>query len=289
MNQLDKQYINLCTNVLNTGLRKSDRTGTGTISLFGATIRVNLQDGFPLLTTKSVHFKSVVTELLWFLKGDTNTQYLKEQGNKIWQAWETPDGEIGPMYGKQWRKWSGYNTRGEFKEIDQIKELVDIIIRDPDSRRMLVSAWNVADLPNRGVTPQGNAEHGYMALAPCHHSFQCYVSDGKLSMLVNQRSADLLLGVPFNIASYAILTHMLAQVTNLQVGELIWNGGDIHIYSNHINQVEEQIERFNRGEVYPLPQLGLSADIKHIDMFELRDISLDNYQHAGKIAAPVAI
>lgn len=289
MNDLDHQYISLCKRVLHEGSSKSDRTGTGTSSVFGATIRVNLQDGFPILTTKSVHFKSVVTELLWFLRGDTNTQYLKDNNNRIWKAWETPQGEIGPMYGKQWRKWSGYNTRGEFKEIDQIKELVDLLVRDPDSRRMVVSAWNVADLPNRGVTPQGNAEHGYMALAPCHHSFQCYVSNGKLSMIVNQRSADLLLGVPFNIASYALLTHMLAQVTELEVGELIWNGGDVHIYSNHVNQVEEQIERFNNNEIYTLPKLVLNPEIKNIDSFQLNDIELDGYINAGKITAPVAV
>lgn len=289
MNNLDHQYIALCEHVLVDGVVKSDRTGTGTQSIFGATIRVDLQQGFPLLTTKSVHFKSVVTELLWFLKGETSTDYLKANNNKIWDAWATESGEIGPMYGKQWRKWSGHSTRGEPIEIDQIKELIDIIVRDPDSRRMVVNAWNVADLPKRGVTPQGNVEHGYMALAPCHHSFQCYVLDGKLSMLVNQRSADLFLGVPFNIASYALLTHMLAQVTDLEVGELIWNGGDVHIYSNHEDQVRTQIDRYYNNEVYDLPQLGLSAEIKNIDNFELRDITLDNYKHAGKLTGPVAV
>lgn len=289
MNKLDQQYIALCRRVLNFGKVKSDRTGTGTKSIFGATITVDLQQGFPLLTTKSIHFKSVVAELLWFLKGDTNIQYLKDNNVRIWDAWANPQGEIGPMYGKQWRKWKGHSTRGLPIEVDQIAELIRTIINDPDSRRMVVSAWNVADLPIPGVTPQGNASHNFMALAPCHHSFQCYVSDGKLSMMVNQRSADLLLGVPFNIASYALLTRMLAQVTGYQAGELIWNGGDVHIYSNHESQVREQIHRYQDGQVFPLPEVGLSSEIMLIDDFELRDITLDNYQHAGKLSAPVAV
>jgi len=289
MNNLEHQYITLCESILEYGNTKSDRTGTGTKSIFGATLRVDLQEGFPLLTTKSVHFKSVVTELLWFLMGETSTKYLKDQSNRIWDAWATDAGEVGPMYGKQWRKWSGHSTRGEYVEIDQIKELVNTIVRDPDSRRMLVNAWNVADLPKSGVTPQGNAEHGYMALAPCHHSFQCYVEDGKLSMLVNQRSADLFLGVPFNLASYALLTHMLAQVTSLEVGDLIWNGGDVHIYSNHEAQVRTQIDRYYAGQVFSLPKLHLNPDTLNIDDFGLENIGIINYMHAGKLTGPVAV
>lgn len=285
MNNLDVQYFALCQHVLKHGNVKSDRTGTGTKSVFGATISVDLQDGFPMLTTKFVHFKSVVTELLWFLRGDTNIKYLKDNGVKIWDAWATEDGEIGNMYGSQWRYWES----AEQGWIDQIAILIRGLINNPDSRRHLVSAWNVNALPYEDNSPQENVRLGQMALAPCHFSFQCYVSNGKLSMMVNQRSADLLLGVPFNIASYALLTHMLAQVTGLQVGNLIWNGGDVHIYSNHESQVREQMQRYTDGKIYPLPQLGLSAEITDIDSFELRDITLDNYVHAGKITAPVSV
>jgi len=281
MNTLDKQYIELCEKILAKGNTKSDRTGTGTLSLFGEEIRHDLSEGFPLLTTKSVHFKSVVGELLFFLRGDTNIKFLQDNGIKIWDAWATEGGEIGKMYGYQWRHWDGY--------FDQIEALIESLIITPDSRRHLVSAWNFSNLPIDGVTPQDNAKHGYMALAPCHYSFQCYVNDGKLSMIVNQRSADMFLGVPFNIASYALLTHMLAQVTKLEVGELIWRGGDVHIYQNHIEQVKTQIQRYKDGEVYDLPSIGLDSRIKDIDDFGFDDITLIDYKHAGKLTGKVAV
>lgn len=280
MNNLDSQYIALLENVLKNGNVKSDRTGTGTKSIFGAEIRVNLQEGFPILTTKSVHFKSVVGELLWILSGSTNIKFLKDNNIKIWDAWSTDRGGIGPMYGAQWRN---------FNDVDQIAELIHGLKTNPDSRRHVVSAWNPGDLPLPDKSPQQNVALGYMALAPCHYSFQCYVNDGKLSMLVNQRSADLFLGVPFNIASYALLTHMLAQITGLQVGELIWRGGDVHIYSNHELQVRTQIRRYENGLVYPLPKVWVSADIDDIDEFEFRDIGLEDYLNAGRLTAKVAV
>jgi thymidylate synthase len=280
MNNVDKQYIKLCKKILAKGNTKSDRTGTGTVSLFGEEMRFDLAKGFPLLTTKSVHFKSVVGELLWFLRGDTNIKFLQDNGIKIWDAWSVND-DVGKMYGYQWRnnKTLKYTEKLDAyyeNEHDQIAQLIYDIKQNPDSRRLLVSAWNVGEL---------NA----MALAPCHYSFQCYVSNGKLSMLVNQRSADMFLGVPFNIASYALLTHMLAQVCKLEVGELIWRGGDVHIYQNHIKQIKTQIQRAKDGLRYKLPSISLNLEITDIDDFTFDDILLHNYVNAGKITGAVAV
>lgn len=283
MSSIDTKYIALCKEILTKGNVKSDRTGTGTISLFGAEIRHDLQESFPLLTTKSVHFKSVVGELLWILSGSTNIKFLQDHNIRIWNEWADKDGEIGKMYGYQWRK--GHTIKGSFERgkihadeffYDQIRSLVNGIKANPDSRRHLVSAWNVSQLDE-------------MALAPCHYSFQCYVNDGKLSMIVNQRSADIFLGVPFNLASYALLTHLLAQVCNLEVGELIWRGGDVHIYQNHIEQIKTQIARYDNGEVFEAPTLVLNKDITDIDDFTFDDIRIENYKNAGKLTGEVAI
>lgn len=279
-NSLDTKYIETLKTILDTGTAKSDRTGTGTISVFGLEIRHNLAEGFPLLTTKKVHFKSVVHELLWFLTGSTNIQYLKDSSVKIWDGWTDENGEVGPMYGKQWRNFNGE---------DQINNLIDQLLVNPDSRRLLVSAWSPGELPLENITPQDNVSKGFMALAPCHYSFQCYVANNKLSMIVNQRSADMFLGVPFNIASYALLTHMLAQICNLEVGELIWRGGDCHIYSNHIKQVNTQIDRHGRGEVFELPTINLNPDICDIDDFTYEDIELINYQSGSTIKGVVSV
>ena len=279
-NSLDTKYIETLKTILDTGTTKSDRTGTGTISVFGLEIRHNLAEGFPLLTTKKVHFKSVVHELIWLLSGSTNISYLQKHNVKIWDGWADEDGEVGPMYGKQWRNFNGE---------DQIINLIDQILVNPDSRRLLVSAWSPGDLPLENLSPQDNVNKGFMALAPCHYSFQCYVADGKLAMVVNQRSADMFLGVPFNIASYALLTHMLAQECELEVGELIWRGGDCHIYLNHIDQVNKQIGRHTRGEVYDLPSIELDKDIKDIDDFTYEDITLCNYQSGSSIKGDVSV
>ena len=229
-----RQYHDLMKEVLAKGVKKSDRTGTGTISVFGHQMRFNLSEGFPMVTTKKLHLKSIIYELLWFLKGSTNNNWLKERGVSIWNEWAAPDGELGPIYGYQWRSWPAPNG----KHIDQISEVVETIKKNPDSRRIIVSAWNVADIPR-------------MALAPCHAFFQFYVADGKLSCQLYQRSADIFLGVPFNIASYALLTHMMAQQCNLEVGDFIWTGGDCHLYSNHLEQVDLQLSR----DFFPLPKL----------------------------------
>lgn len=289
MSYADHNYLDKLHDIVGYGYEKTDRTGTGTLSMFNQHLSFDLRVGFPILTTKEVHFKSVVTELLWFLRGDTDTEFLEQHKCRIWRAWETPDGYIGPMYGKQWRRWSGRSTRGASVEIDQIGNLVDTLVRDPDSRRMVVSAWNVDDLPKAGVTPQGNAAHGYMALAPCHYAFQCYVTEGVLSMVVTQRSADFFLGVPFNIASYALLTHMLAQVTGLTVGHLHWNGGDCHVYKNHVDQANEQIKRYLANKDHSAPVLELNPSIMNIDDFTHDDIKLLGYKHEPAIKAPVAV
>ena len=230
------QYHQLMQHVLSQGVQKSDRTGTGTLSVFGYQMRFNLADGFPMVTTKKLHLKSIIYELLWFLNGSTNNDWLKERGVSIWNEWAAPDGELGPIYGYQWRSWPAPNGQ----HIDQISEVVNSIKNNPDSRRLIVSAWNVADIPR-------------MALAPCHAFFQFYVADGKLSCQLYQRSADIFLGVPFNIASYALLTHMVAQQCDLEPGEFIWTGGDCHLYSNHLEQVELQLSR----KPFPLPQLKI--------------------------------
>lgn len=261
-------YLNLLQHILDHGVQKNDRTGTGTISSFGYQMRFNLQEGFPLVTTKKLHLKSIIYELLWFLRGETNTAYLKAHGVSIWDEWANENGDLGPVYGKQWRSWEGAN--GE--TIDQIKEVLQQIKNNPDSRRMIVSAWNVADLSK-------------MALMPCHALFQFYVANGKLSCQLYQRSADAFLGVPFNIASYALLTMMMAQVCGLQYGEFIHTFGDVHIYNNHLEQVRTQLQR----QPFPLPKMKLNAGIKDLFGFDFADFTLENYQFHPAIKAPVAV
>ncbi len=263
-----QQYLQLLQHILDTGVEKSDRTGTGTISCFGYQMRFDLQKGFPLVTTKKLHLKSIVHELLWFLQGDTNIGYLKGHGVRIWDEWADANGDLGPVYGKQWRSWQG----ADGKTIDQISDVLKQLNTNPDSRRMIVSAWNVADLPD-------------MALMPCHALFQFYVADGRLSCQLYQRSADVFLGVPFNIASYALLTLMMAQVTGLQPGEFIHSFGDVHIYSNHLEQVKLQLTR----TPFALPQIKLNPDVKDLFSFRFEDIELLNYQSHPSIKAPVAV
>ena len=263
-----RQYHDLMKEVLAKGVQKSDRTGTGTISVFGHQMRFNLADGFPMVTTKKLHLKSIIYELLWFLKGSTNNNWLKERGVSIGNEWAAPDGELGPIYGYQWRSWPAPNG----KHIDQIAEVVETIKKNPDSRRIIVSAWNVADIPQ-------------MALAPCHAFFQFYVADGKLSCQLYQRSADIFLGVPFNIASYALLTHMMAQQCNLEVGDFIWTGGDCHLYSNHLEQVDLQLSR----DFYPLPKLNILRKPDSIFDYEFEDFEIAGYESHPPIKAPVAI
>lgn len=263
-----QQYLDLLQHILDTGVQKHDRTGTGTISTFGYQMRFDLQKGFPLVTTKKVHTKSIIYELLWFLKGETNIQYLKENGVSIWNEWAKENGELGPVYGKQWRSWEGKDG----KVVDQITDLIKQIKSNPDSRRLIVSAWNVTDLPE-------------MALMPCHTIFQFYVADGKLSCQLYQRSADVFLGVPFNIASYALLTMMIAQVCDLKLGEFIHTFGDVHIYNNHIEQVKLQLGR----TPFPLPTMRLNPSVKNIFDFKFEDFTLENYQCHPAIKAPVAV
>ncbi|HEV7331395.1 MAG TPA: thymidylate synthase [Flavisolibacter sp.] len=263
-----QQYQQLLQHILDNGVHKSDRTGTGTISTFGYQMRFDLQKGFPLVTTKKVHLKSIIHELLWFLKGETNIAYLKEHGVSIWDEWADAAGELGPVYGKQWRSWEGPN--GEV--IDQISDVIAQIKKNPDSRRLIVSAWNVAELPK-------------MALMPCHTIFQFYVAENKLSCQLYQRSADVFLGVPFNIASYALLTLMIAQVCDLEPGEFIHTFGDVHIYSNHLEQVKLQLSR----EPFPLPTMKLNPEVKNIFEFRFDDFGLENYQSHPAIKAPVAV
>lgn len=261
-------YHDLLRHILSQGAEKSDRTGTGTISVFGYQMRFNLADGFPLLTTKKVHTKSIIHELLWFLKGETNTAYLKEHGVSIWDEWADSEGNLGPVYGKQWRSWAAPDGR----TIDQISEVVRTLKANPDSRRIIVSAWNPADLPQ-------------MALAPCHCLFQFYVANGKLSCQLYQRSADVFLGVPFNIASYALLTLMVAQVCELEPGEFIWTGGDTHLYINHLEQVNLQLSR----ECRPLPVMKINPEVKDIFQFKYEDFELVGYDPWPAIKAPVAV
>lgn len=263
-----KQYHELLEHVLQNGTQKHDRTGTGTISCFGYQMRFNLQEGFPMVTTKKLHVKSIIHELLWFLKGDTNIAYLKENGVRIWDEWADKDGNLGPVYGHQWRSWTTKN--GE--TIDQIKQLLDTIHKNPDSRRLIVSAWNVADVEN-------------MALPPCHCLFQFYVADGKLSCQLYQRSADTFLGVPFNIASYALLTLMIAQVCNLEPGEFVHTFGDVHIYNNHLEQVKLQLSR----PFFPLPQMKLNPEIKDLFDFKFEDFELIDYQFHPAIKGEVSV
>jgi len=276
-----KAYLDLMRHVRDHGTQKGDRTGTGTRSVFGYQMRFDLSEGFPLATTKKVHLKSIIHELLWFLQGDTNTRYLTENGVKIWNEWATEDGSLGPVYGFQWRNW----PTPDGGHIDQISDLIAQIKAKPNSRRLIVSAWNVADLPDESISPQANVANGKMALAPCHAFFQFYVADGKLSCQLYQRSADILLGVPFNIASYALLTMMIAQVCELEVGDFIHTFGDAHLYSNHAEQVETQLAR----EPFPLPTMNINPDVKNIFDFRYEDFELVDYQCHPGIRAPIAI
>ncbi|MEY3647117.1 MAG: Thymidylate synthase [Bacteroidota bacterium] len=261
-------YLDLLTHIKENGTFKSDRTGTGTTSVFGYQMRFNLADGFPLVTTKKTHLKSIIHELLWFLKGETNIAYLKEHSVRIWDEWADENGDLGPVYGKQWRSWEG----ADGQVIDQIKEVIHTLKTNPDSRRIIVSAWNVAELPK-------------MALMPCHAFFQFYVADGKLSCQLYQRSADVFLGVPFNIASYALLTMMVAQVCDLGLGDFVWTGGDTHLYSNHMEQVETQLARSPR----PLPTMHINPAKKDIFDFVIEDFTLEGYDPHPGIKAPVAV
>ncbi len=263
------------------GVRKGDRTGTGTLSVFGYQMRFDLQQGFPLVTTKKLHLRSIIHELLWFLRGETDVTYLRENRVRIWDQWADEDGGLGPIYGYQWRSWPTSDGR----QVDQIAALVEQLRSNPDSRRMLVSAWNVADLPDERVSPQENVRAGRMALAPCHALFQFYVAEGRLSCQLYQRSADIFIGVPFNIASYALLTLMLAQVTGLQPGEFIHTLGDAHLYLNHLEQVDEQLRR----EPYPLPRMSLNPEVDDIFAFRYEDFALEGYQAHPHIPAPVAV
>ena len=267
-----RAYLDLMEKILKEGTRKNDRTGTGTVSLFGAQLRFNLAEGFPLVTTKKVHLKSIVHELLWFLKGDTNIAYLKEQGVSIWNEWASPEGNLGPVYGAQWRSWHSVDESGRVTTIDQISQVIEQIKKNPDSRRLIVSAWNVGEIPK-------------MALAPCHAFFQFYVADGKLSCQLYQRSADFFLGVPFNIASYALLTMMSAQVCDLKLGDFVHTFGDLHLYSNHFEQANLQLSR----EPRPLPQMKINPSVKNIFEFKYEDFTLEGYDPHPAIKAPVAI
>ena len=263
-----KQYLELLRHVLENGTRKDDRTGTGTISTFGYQMRFNLEEGFPLLTTKKLHLKSIIHELLWFLAGDTNVKYLQDNGVRIWNEWADENGDLGHIYGYQWRSWPDYNGG----HIDQIQEVVDTLKNNPDSRRIIVNAWNVADLPT-------------MKLPPCHAFFQFYVADGRLSLQLYQRSADIFLGVPFNIASYALLLQMMAQVTGLKAGDFVHTLGDAHIYTNHLDQVREQLSRAPRQ----LPRMVINPDVKSIFDFKYTDFQLTDYDPHPHIAGTVAV
>ena len=263
-----QQYLQLVQHIIDHGTEKTDRTGTGTKSCFGYQMRFNLAEGFPLVTTKKLHLKSIIHELLWFLKGDTNIQYLKDHGVRIWDEWADENGDLGPVYGKQWRSWEAPNG----VVIDQISELIQQIKKTPDSRRLIVSAWNVGDLSK-------------MALMPCHNMFQFYVADGKLSCQLYQRSADVFLGVPFNIASYALLTMMIAQVCDLQYGDFVHSFGDVHLYNNHMEQANLQLSR----KPFPLPTMKINPAVKDIFAFQFEDFTLENYECHPGIKAPVAV
>lgn len=275
------QFHQFLQHIKDNGVDKSDRTGTGTRSVFGYQMRFNLQDGFPLLTTKKTHLKSIIHELLWFLSGDTNIAYLKEHGVKIWDEWATDDGELGPVYGKMWRSWDA----GDGSTIDQISDVIQQIKTNPDSRRLVVSGWNPALLPDTQYSPKENAAMGKQALPPCHTLFQFYVQDGKLSCQLYQRSGDAFLGVPFNIASYALFTMMVAQVCDLELGDFVHTFGDAHIYSNHKEQVDLLLSR----EAYALPTMKLNPEVKDIFSFTYDDFELINYQCHPAIQAPIAV
>ena len=273
-----KQYHDLIKHVLENGTIKQDRTGTGTKSVFGYQMRFDLSKGFPMVTTKKLHLKSIVYELLWFLKGDTNIKYLQENGVRIWNEWADEKGDLGPVYGYQWRNWNG-------DEIDQISEIIETIKTNPDSRRMLVSAWNPSVLPDTGKTFSDNVANGKAALPPCHAFFQFYVANGKLSCQLYQRSADIFLGVPFNIASYALFTMMMAQACGLEAGDFIHTFGDAHIYSNHQEQIDLQLSR----DPKPLPKMVLNPEVKNIFDFTFDDFTLTDYEHHPHIKGAVAI
>jgi len=275
------QFHQFLQHIKDNGVDKSDRTGTGTRSVFGYQMRFNLQDGFPLLTTKKTHLKSIIHELLWFLSGDTNIAYLKKHGVKIWDEWATDDGELGPVYGKMWRSWDA----GDGSTIDQISDVIQQIKTNPDSRRLVVSGWNPALLPDTQYSPKENAAMGKQALPPCHTLFQFYVQDGKLSCQLYQRSGDAFLGVPFNIASYALFTMMVAQVCDLELGDFVHTFGDAHIYSNHKEQVDLLLSR----EAYALPTMKLNPEVKDIFSFTYDDFELMNYQCHPAIQAPIAV
>ena len=272
------QYLDLLELVLDKGVEKTDRTGTGTKSIFGPQLRFDLADGFPLLTTKKLHLKSIIYELLWFLNGDTNIKYLQENGVRIWNAWADENGDLGPVYGHQWRNWNN-------DDIDQIKDIVQTLKNNPDSRRMLVAAWNPSVLPDTSKSFGDNVANGKAALPPCHAFFQFYVADGKLSCQLYQRSADIFLGVPFNIASYALLTMMIAQVCDLLPGEFIHTFGDAHIYSNHYEQLELQLSR----DIRPLPKMIINPEVNDIFDFKFEDFTLENYNPHPHIKGAVAV
>ncbi|AHF01821.1 thymidylate synthase [Thiomicrospira aerophila AL3] len=276
-----KQYLDLLQHIIDHGVQKGDRTGTGTLSVFGYQMRFDLQQGFPLVTTKKLHIRSIIHELLWFLSGDTNIQYLKDNQVRIWDEWATPNGDLGPLYGKQWVAWQSPN--GEV--INQIQQVVDTLKTNPNSRRMIVTAWNPADLPDESISPQANVEQGKMALATCHAFFQFYVANGRLSCQLYQRSADTFLGVPFNIASYALLVHMIAQQTGYEVGEFIWTGGDVHLYNNTLEQAKLQLTR----EPLPLPGLVIKRKPDSIFDYQFDDFEIVNYQSHPHIKAQVSV
>lgn len=274
-------YLDLLRHVRDNGSRKEDRTGTGTLSVFGHQLRFDLSESFPLVTTKKLHLRSIIHELLWFLRGDTNIAYLKEHGVKIWDDWADESGSLGPIYGAQWRSW----PTADGATIDQLEEVVEQIRQRPDSRRHVVTAWNPAELPDESLSPQDNARAGRMALAPCHCLFQFHVVDGRLSCQLYQRSADCFLGVPFNIASYSLLTLMVAQITGLKPGEFIHTFGDAHIYLNHLEQVDEQLSR----EPFPPPRMRLEPKHGRLQDFAYEDFSLEGYRYHPAIRAPIAV
>tara|TARA_Y100000748_G_scaffold278024_1_gene255394 strand:+ start:773 stop:1609 length:837 start_codon:yes stop_codon:yes gene_type:complete len=277
-----KQYLDLLQKILDEGEVKDDRTGTGTKSFFGHQMRFDLSQGFPILTTKKIFFKGVIYELLWFLDGSTDNTLLKENGVHIWDEWETEKGDLGPIYGFQWRNWVDQNNG---QHIDQIEQVIEQIQSNPSSRRIIVNAWNVADLPDESISPQENVKLGKMSLAPCHALFQFFVSQGKLSCQLYQRSCDTFLGLGFNIASYSLLTHMIAQQCDLAVGDFIWTGGDVHLYLNHLDQANQQLKR----EPYPLPKLKINRKPASIFDYEYEDFELINYESHPHISAPISI
>ena len=276
-----KQYLELLDKILAEGHTKGDRTGCGTLSIFGYQMRFPLAQGFPLLTTKKVHLKSIIHELLWFLNGETNVDYLHQHKVSIWNEWADERGDLGPVYGKQWRSWPAADGR----HIDQVKQVIQQLKETPDSRRMIVSAWNVADLPDERISPQANVEQGKMALAPCHAFFQFYVADGRLSCQLYQRSCDTFLGLPFNIASYALLTHIVAQQSDLEAGDFIWTGGDVHLYLNHLEQAKLQLSR----TPYSLPALTIKRRPESIFDYHYDDFEMINYLAHEPIKAPISV